>query len=126
MTGNCKRITLVRIINLNYNKMEIVNVKTENLAIANELKDYLIKHKISNVDADMFLEVIDFIRIDREKQLKLCEVGVTLKDKKTPTFEDWLIEHKCVVTLNKNIFIKTGHSFHLKELERWYKEEFNL
>ena len=67
----------------------------------------------------------DFIETEN-KRLKLCEVGVTLKDKKTPTFEDWLIEHKCVVTLNKNIFIKTGHSFHLKELERWYKEEFNL
>ena len=72
--------------------MEIVNVKTENLAIANELKDYLIKHKISNVDADMFLEVIDFIRIDREKQLKLCEVGVTL-----PTKEEINIRLKTVV-----------------------------
>ena len=51
------------------------------------------------------LEIIEFCLLSDAEQLKLCEVGVRLKEKNTPTFESWIKEN-CHQTKNKNLFIK--------------------
>ena len=64
--------------------MNEVNLKTSiDMEIARGLRNHLIKNKISHVDAEMFLEVVEFIKNDRLEQYSLTDVGSSLKVDKT-------------------------------------------
>ena len=63
--------------------------------------------------------------LKEQKQLKLCEVGVTFKDKNTPTFEEWYDDIYTQMYLKESAF-KKYFEMSEEELLLRYKKKFKI
>ena len=71
-------------------------------------------------------EILDGLnKLDELQQLKLCEVVVTFKDKKTPTFEEWYDDIYTQMYVKESAF-KKYFEMSEEELLLRYKKKFKI
>jgi len=63
----------------------------------------------------------DFIETEN-KRLKLCEVGVTFKEKQDTTFSIWLMANEYKRLGNSYVFKKGDKRFDLEQLRQMYND----
>ena len=69
--------------------------------------------------------ILNYAKEYHNEQLKLCEVGVTFKDKKTPTFEEWYDDIYTQMYLKESAF-KKYFEMSEEELLLRYKKKFKI
>ena len=72
------------------------------------------------VNVKKYTEALDLYLEYEKKQLKLCEVGISVKEKHTLIFEDWCEKNKVIG--NAGQYWYNGRYIGFADLREYYKE----
>jgi len=96
-----------------------MNIQIENLKAYTSGRNLNVFQKADAIDE--FNKLLNYVD-DLEKQLKLCEVGVTFKDKQDTTFSIWLMANEYKQIGSSYVFKKGDKRFDLEQLRQIYND----